>query len=113
MHLVLVSIEAGLDYLEPAAIFMRATDGCAVRRLSALRLPVWIVALCSTAKTEQDLLFSSGVAAVRAPTEASSWNDYVKKCVQQHQLAGEFAILVDGPSADDLARNYRMEIIDI
>ena len=113
MHLVLVSIEASLDYLNPAAVFMQAIDGSSVRRLAALRLPVWIVALCSTAKTEQDLLFSSGVVAVRAPTEAASWNAYVKNYIQQHQLPGEFAILVEGASADAVERNHRMEIIDV
>jgi pyruvate kinase len=113
MHLVLVSIEASLDYLKPAAIFMRAVDGSSVRRLSALRLPVWTVALCSSTKTEQELLFSSGVVAVRAPVESASWNAFVKNYTLQHQLAGEFAILVEGPSADDLTRNHRMEIIDV
>jgi pyruvate kinase len=113
MHLVLVSIEASLDYLKPVAVFMRAIDATTVQRLAALRLPVWTVALCSNAKTEQDLLFSSGVVAVRAPTEAPSWNAYVKNYARQHELPGEFAILVEGPSADDLTRNHRMEIIDV
>jgi pyruvate kinase len=113
MHLVLVSVEAGLDYLKPAAIFMRAIDGSFVRRLAALRLPVWTVALCSAAKTEQDLLFSSGVVPVRAQVESASWDGHVKQYIQQHQLPGQFAILIEGPSADDPTRNFRMEIIDV
>ena len=113
VHLVLVSIEASLDYLKPAAVFTRAVDGSSARRLAAFRLPVWTVALCSNAKTEQDLLFSSGVVAVRAPIEAASWNADVKNYTQHHQLPGEFAILVEGPSADDLDSNHRMEIIDL
>ena len=113
MHLVLVSIEASLAYLKPAAVFTRAVDGSSARRLAAFHLPVWTVALCSNAKTEQDLLFSSGVVPVRAPLEAASWNAYVKNYTQQHQLPGEFAILVEGPSADNLDSNHRMEIIDL
>jgi pyruvate kinase len=113
VHLVLVSIEASLDYLKPAAVFTRAVDGSSARRLAAFRLPVWTGALCSNAKTEQDLLFSSGVVPVRAPIEAASWNAYVKNYTQQHQLPGEFAILVEGPRADNLDSNHRMEIIDL
>jgi hypothetical protein len=58
------------------------------------------------------LLFSSGVVPVRAPTEATSWTTYVQKYTRQHQLPGDFAILINGP-AGDLDSNHRMEIIDL
>jgi pyruvate kinase len=113
MHLVLVSIEAILDYLKPAAVFARTIDGSSARRLAAFRLPVWTVALCSSSKTEHDLLFSSGVVPVQAPIDATSWNTYVKNYSRQHQLPGDFAILIQGPGADDLDSNHHMEIIDL
>ena len=91
MHLVLVSIEASLDYLKPAAVFTHTNDESSARRLPAFHLPVWTVALCSDSKTEQNLLFSSGVVPVRAPTEPTSWTTYVQEYTRQHQLPGDFA----------------------
>ena len=113
MHLVLVSIEASLDYLKPAAVFTHTNDGSSARRLAAFHLPVWTVALCSDSKTEQNLLFSSGVVPVRAPTGATSWTTYVQQYTRQHQLPGDFAILISGPGAGDLDSNHRMEIVDL
>ena len=113
MHLVLVGIEASLDYLKPAAVFTHTVDGSSARRLAAFHLPVWTVALCSDSKTEQDLLFSSGVVPVRASTETTSWTTYVQNYTRQHQLPGEFAILIHGPGADNVGSNHRMEIIDL
>lgn len=113
MHLVLVSIEASLDYLKPAAVFTHTNDGSSARRLAAFHLPVWTVALCLDSKTEQDLLFSSGVVPVRAPTEATSWTSYLREYTRQQQLPGDFAILISGPGAGDLGSNHRMEIVDL
>jgi hypothetical protein len=59
------------------------------------------------------LLFSSGVVPVRAPTEATSWTTYLREYTRQHQLPGDFAILINGPGASDLDSNHRMEIIDL
>ena len=113
MHLVLVSIEASLDYLKPAAVFTHTNDGSSARRLAAFHLPVWTVALCSDSKTEQDLLFSSGVVPVQAPTETTSSTTYVREYTRQHRLPGDFAILINGAGAGDLDSNHRMEIIDL
>ena len=48
-----------------------------------------------------------------APIDAASWNTYVKNYTRQHELPGEFAILIQDPGADDLDSNHRMEIIDL
>jgi pyruvate kinase len=113
MHLFFVGIEASLEYLRPAAVFARSVDGVAARRLAAFRLPVWTVAICSGSKTEQDLLFSSGVVPVYEPLEPASWGAYVKDYVRQNDLSGEFAILIEGPGASDRDSHHRMEIIDL
>ena len=70
-------------------------------------------ARCSDSKTEQDLLFSSGVVPVQAPTEATPSTTYVREYTRQHRLPGDFAILINGPGAGDLDSNHRMEIIDL
>jgi hypothetical protein len=37
----------------------------------------------------------------------------VKEWVKRHELPGGFAILTQGPSADDRESNHRMEIINL
>jgi pyruvate kinase len=113
MHLILISIEASLQYLSPAAIFTHTNQGYFARRLAAFRLPVWTVAITPNAKTAQDLLFSWGVVAVQQTSPPASWNAYVQDWVRRHQLSGAFAILTERPSAGQLNANHRMEIVDL
>ena len=113
LHLISLSVEACLEYLKPAAVFVRTDRGAAARRLASFRLPVWTVAVSTSAKTCQDLLFSCGVVAVQQPDLSPSWNDYVKDWIARHQLRGEFVILAQRPSADVPGSNHRMEIINL
>jgi pyruvate kinase len=113
LHLIAVAVEASLEYLRPAAVFVRTDSGTAARRLAAFRLPVWTVAVSPSAKTAQDLLFSSGVVPVWLPSPPPSWNAYVKDWVRQHELPGDFAILTQRPSPNDPESNHRMEIINL
>jgi len=113
MHLILVSIEASLHYLKPAAIFVSTETGDTARRLAAFRLPVWTVALGNKEKALQGLLFSAGVAPVHAAGPPSSWNDFVREFVRQHQLAGGFAIVTQRSSVSGPASNHLLEIIDL
>lgn len=112
MHLILVSIEASLHYLKPAAIFVCTETGDTARRLAAFRLPVWTVALSPKEKPLRGLLFSAGVAAVHGEPP-SSWNDFVGEFVRQHQLTGGFAIVTQRSSVSGPASNHRLEIIDL
>ena len=56
-HLLAVSVEASLDYLSPAAIFVNSRTGATARRLAAFHLPAWIVAVGDQQKTCQDSFF--------------------------------------------------------
>ena len=113
MHLILLSVEASLEYLQPAAVFTRTESGTAARRLSAFRLPVWTAAITSSRKTAQDLLFSSGVVALHESNPPASCNRYVKDWVREQQLPGSFVILTQRPSGNDPDSNHRMEIIEL
>ncbi len=112
-HLILVSIEASIQYLKPAAVFTWTAGGAAARRLSAFRLPVWTVAITSSAKTAQDLLFSSGIVPVHQANPPPSWKGYVKDWIRLNHLPGTFAIFTAPPSANDPESSHRMEIIDL
>jgi pyruvate kinase len=113
MHLILVSVEASLQYLKPAAVFAHTDNGASARRLAAFRLPVWTVAITPDARTAQDLLFSCGVVPVHQPSQPASWDPYVQDWVRRHQLPGAFAIFSEEPSAAQPHINYRMEIVDL
>jgi pyruvate kinase len=113
LHLIVLSVEASLEYLKPAAVFARTDSGASARRIAAFRLPVWTVAISPSPQTAQNLLFSSGVVPVCLPDAPKSWNTYVKDWVREHKLSGNFAILTQRPSANDPESNHRMEIINL
>ena len=113
LHLISVGVEASLEYLKPAAVFARTNSGASARRLAAFRLPVWVVAVSSTAKTCQDLMFSCGVAPAHEPNLPPASNSYIKDWVRRHKLPGSFAILTQRPPPDDPESNHRMEIINL
>jgi pyruvate kinase len=113
MHLILVGIEASLEYLKPAAVFTHTEGGTSARRLASFHLPVWTVAITSNGKTARDLLLSSGIIPVLEPKTPASWNACVKDWARRHQLDGDFAILTERPSVAEPEGNHRMEIVNL
>jgi pyruvate kinase len=112
-HLVAVSVAASLEYLSPAAVFVRTRTGATARRLAAFHLPALIVAVGDREKTCQDLVFSYGVHPVYEPKPPTSWRGYVKQWLQRHELPGEFALVTHAPSADGEEAGHRMEVIEL
>jgi len=110
-HLISVSVEASLEYLSPAAVFVSSQTGATARRLAAFHLPAWIVAVCNQEKTCQDLRFSYGVHPAYEPEPPASWRSYVKAWLQRHEVPGEFALVTHGPSGE--ASGHRMEVIEL
>jgi pyruvate kinase len=110
-HLISVSVEASLEYLSPAAVFVRTRTGATARRLAAFHLPTWIVAVGDQEKTCQDLLFSYGVHPAYEPEPPASWRSYVKAWLQRHEVPGEFALVTHGPSGEEAG--HRMEVIEL
>jgi pyruvate kinase len=127
LHLISLGVEASLEYLKPAAVFVCTDDGGSARRLASFRLPVWIVAVSSDARTCQNLLFSYGVIPSPTPLPVGrgegfepfesgpvpSWDGFVRDWVRRHNLPGDFAILTQQPTANDPESHHRMEIINL
>src|SRR5262245_4289326 len=114
LHLISLGVEASLEYLKPAAVFVGADDeGRSARRLASFRLPVWIVAVSSDPRTCDNLLFSYGVVPVLEPEPLRSWNRFARDWIRRHELPGDFAILTQQPNAKEPDSNHRMEIIDL
>ena len=112
-HLIVLGVEASLEYVSPAAVFVPTRSGATARRIAGFHLPVWIVAFCSLETTSQQLQFSSGVHPVHEPEHPENWNAYAKKWLRDHDLKGNLVVLTEGPSSKNPERNHRMEIIDL
>ncbi len=112
-HLVAVGVEASLEYMVPAAVFVPTRSGATARSIGRFRLPVWTVAVSSQEATCQQLQFSSGVYPVHEPEHPENWNSYVKKWLADHGLEGNLVVLTEGPSSRHPEANHRMEIIDL
>ncbi len=112
-HLIAMSVEACLEYLLPAAVFVPTHGGATARWVGAFRLPVWVIAVSSQEATCQALQFSQGVYAVHEPDHPDDWRAYVRKRLKEYELHGNFAVLTEGPSTKHPETNHRMEIIDL
>ena len=111
--LIAVSVEASLEFLKPAAVFVQSVSGGTARRLAGLHVPVPVVAVSANRKVCQDLLFSYGVTPVHEPVTPASWTEYVKMWLHRQELPGKFAIMTQRVPSDDPAGNHRMEIINL
>src|SRR5262249_7526435 len=112
MHLLLVSVEASLQYLKPAAVVTCTETGNFARQLAAFRFLVLVVAISDDRKIAQGLVFSRGVVSLYQPNPPGSWSNYVREWIRREALPGNFALLTHrGSSTDD--RNYRLEILDL
>ena len=100
MHLILVGVEASLQYLRARTPWRENNHGGSARHLSRPSgFPYWTVAVAPHAKTAQDLLFSCGVVPVGgADPQPASWNPYVKDWVRRHQLPGALKFFQEEPS---------------
>jgi len=112
-QLIAVSVEASLEYVTPAAIFVPTHSGATARRIARFRLPAWIIALSAQVSTCHGLQFTYGVYPVHETGDPENWKPYVKEWLQRHEITGDIAILTGGPSSRYPEANHRMEVIDL
>lgn len=112
-HLIALSVETCLGYMQPAAVFTPTHSGDTARKIAGFRLPVWTIAVSALRSTCQALQFSQGVHPVHEPEHPENWNTYTRKWLKDHELPGQFALLTEGPSSRFPNSNNRLEIIDL
>jgi len=112
-HLIALAVEASLDYVTPAAVFVPTRSGATARSIGRFRPPVWMIAPSPEEKTCQDLQFSSGVHPVRVADDPEDWGPFVREYQQRHPLEGELVLLTSGPSQEHRNTNHRLEIIEL
>jgi pyruvate kinase len=112
-HVIAGSVEASLEFITPAAVFVPTRTGATARSIGRFRLPVWIIAVSSQEATCQNLQFSFGVYPVRENDHPDNWKSYVREWLQRHEIPGDIVVLTEGPSKKHPDANHRMEIIDL
>jgi pyruvate kinase len=112
-QLIASSVEACLEYMTPAAVFVPTRTGATARSIGRFRLPVWIIAVSSQEATCQNLQFSYGVYPECEKEHPDNWKSYVKEWLQRHEMPGDLVVLTEGPSKKHPDANHRMEIIDL
>jgi len=106
-------VEAALDTVPCAAVFVPTRSANTARMISRLNRPLWIVALGRDATICQQLAFSYGVEAVQMAEDPKNWRDFAKSWLEEHQLSGAIALLVAGPSRRNPDANYRLEFLKV
>ncbi len=112
-HLMPIGVEACLEYVRPAAVFVPTKSGMTARSIARFRLPVWTIAISSRESVCRNLQFSSGVHPMCESPIPEDWNGYIKKQVTLLGLEGKLAILTEGPSPEHSETNHSMEIVDL
>jgi pyruvate kinase len=111
--LIALSVEATLERVSPAAVFVPTRGGATARSIARFRLPVWIVAVSSDESTCQRLQFSYGVCPTCEPDHPDDWNTYTRNWLNAHGVEGHLVVVTEGPSRKHPEANNRMEIIDL
>src|SRR4030067_1318193 len=112
-HLIAVGVEASLEYVSPAVVFVPSRSGDTARSISRFRLPVWIAAVSSLESICRALQFSYGVFPIYEPENPDNWNVYVKDWLDSNNIEDKLVVLTMGPSAKPPDANHRIEILDL
>lgn len=111
--LIAMSVETALKRVTPPTVIVPTRSGATARSITRFRLPVWITAVSSQAKTCQDLSFSYGVFSICETEHPEDWKSWVIKLLENQGVSGDLVVMTEGPSAKHPERNIRMEIIDL
>jgi len=106
-------VEHALDTVPCAAVFVPTRTGTTARMISRFNPAVWVVALSRDATVCQGLAFSYGVQAIQLTNDPENWRDFARNWLCEHQVAGEIAMLVAGPSTHNPDANHRLEFLRV
>jgi len=113
VDLVASAVARVCDVASPAAVFVPTVSGATARSVARFRLPVWVVAVSPREATCRELQLSYGIRGVLRPDGARDWNAFARDWLAGHAIAGEIALLTEGPSAHHPGANNRLEIISL
>jgi pyruvate kinase len=96
-----------------AAVFVPTKTGTTARMISRFNPPVWTVALSHDEAVCRGLVFSYGVYPVQIRQEPGDWRNFSREWLREHQIPGDLAMLVAGPSALNPDANHRLEFLRV
>ncbi|MDD3814999.1 MAG: pyruvate kinase [Desulfocapsaceae bacterium] len=111
--LIALAVDSTILRMDPAFLIIPTQSGATARNISRFRHKVWTIAVSSSEKTCQELLFSYGVHPLTAVPMPADWNRYANELQHRFELPGEFSILTEGPSPLSPDTNHRMELIPL
>lgn len=104
-------VEQALETVPCGAVFVPTCTGTTARMISRFNPPVWIVALSRRRSVCQSLAFAYGVQPVELAEDPEHWRDFAQVWMRQHELPGDLAMLVAGPSPRHPEANHRLEFL--
>jgi pyruvate kinase len=110
---VALVVEHALETVECAGLFVPTRTGTTARMISRFKPKVWIVALSRDPVVCQGLAFSYGVLPTRLGDDPDSWCAFARDWLHAHDLPGNVAMLVAGPSARNPDANHRLEFLRV
>jgi len=96
-----------------AGVFVPTRTGATARMISRFKPKVWIVALSRDPAVCQGLAFSYGVCSEHLDGHPESWRDFTRDWLRAHDLPGDVAMLVAGPSTRHPDANHRLEFLRV
>ena len=106
-------VEHALETVPCAAVFVPTRTGTTARMISRFNPAVWIVALSRDDAVCQGLAFSYGVQAVPLAEDPERWRGFARNWLHEHQVPGDVAMLVAGPSMRNPDANHRIEFLGV
>jgi pyruvate kinase len=106
-------VEHALQTVPCAAVFVPTRTGATPRMISRFKPGVWVVALCRDATVCQHLAFSYGVYAEQIAETADHGRDFACTWLREHQIVGDIAVMVAGPSPRHPEANHRIEFLRV
>jgi pyruvate kinase len=106
-------VEHALETVPCAAVVVPTCTGTTARMISRFNPPVWIIAISSDEAVCQGLAFSYGVHSVTLANDPEKWSVFADSWLREHQLDGNLAMLVAGPSSRTPDANHRLEFLRI
>lgn len=104
-------VEHALGTVPCAAVFVPTRTGTTARMISRFNPPVWIIALSHDPAVCRGLAFSYGVHAVPLTDEPPDWREFACRWLRDHEMPGNVAMLVAGPSTRHPDANHRIEFL--
>jgi pyruvate kinase len=106
-------VEHALRTVPCAGLFVPTRTGTTARMISRFKPRAWIVASTQEADVCQGLAFSYGVVPLHIEEDPESWRGFASQWLREHQVPGEVAMLVAGPSKRNPNANHRLEFLRV